>query len=90
MSNNRFPQYLSSPVQVLWFELDEVGLIFTCLSLALVFGGWFWWLSVIVIPWIYRIFKSRHPKGFANNLIYLFGLKELPHYPGAFQNRYEE
>ena len=87
---NRFPQYLSSPVQILWFDLDEVGIIFTCFFLALIFDNLFLWAMVVVIPWGYSRIKKKYPRGFFNNLIYLIGVKELPHYPGAFQNRYEE
>lgn len=88
--NSRFPQYLSSPIQVLWFELDEVGLFFSCVSFALIFGGIIWFMLVIAIPVGYRKLKNNYPRGFQNNIEYLIGFKELTYYPGAFQNKYEE
>ncbi len=40
MNNNnfphRFPQYLSKPIQVLWFETDELILFVFTLTLALI------------------------------------------------------
>ena len=38
----KFPQYLSSPLQVLWFEVDEVGIIFLSFLMGLLLEGFFY------------------------------------------------
>jgi len=85
----RFPQYLSSPVQVLWFESDELAMLFLCLILAMIFGGVFW-LLMAAGPFVYSRLKKNYPRGFFKHLTYFIGIKELSPYPGPFQNFFVE
>ena len=41
-SSRKFPQYLSRPFQVLWFEVDELAIFLFTLTVALVYGGMAW------------------------------------------------
>ena len=85
----RFPQYLSAPIQVLWFEADELGIIMLCFLLAEIFKGWFW-LVVIIGPLAYSRSKLKYPRGFLKHMLYLSGIKELRNYPYTFERIFNE
>lgn len=85
----RFPQYLSSPIQVLWWEADDLGIIFVCFTLALIFGG-VCWILLILGPALYARLKKRHQRGFLKHALYALGIKDLSPYPGPFVNRFNE
>lgn len=85
----RFPQYLSSPIQVLWWEADELGVIFVCFTLAMIFGGPFWAL-LILGPMIYSRMKKKYPRGFLKHVLYFTGIRDLSPYPGPYVNRFFE
>jgi len=52
--NKRFPQYLSKPIQVLWFETDELILFVFTLTLALLYGK-IMWLIFLVTQYFYTV-----------------------------------
>lgn len=85
----RFPQYLSSPMQVLFWESDEVAIILTLLATAIVFGGVFW-IVMLLGSFLYSRIKKKYPKGFLKHVIYFSGMKDLKHYPSAFQSEFTE
>jgi len=85
----RFPQYLSSPIQVLWFETDELGIIMLCFLLAEILNGWFW-LLLIIGPFIYSRSKLKYPRGFLKHMLYLSGIKGLHNYPSTFEKTFVE
>jgi len=85
----RFPQYLSSPIQVLWWEADDLGIIFICFTLALVFGGPLW-LLLVFGPMLYSRAKKKHSRGFLKHMLYFIGLKDLSPYPGPFERSFRE
>ncbi|RLD98232.1 MAG: conjugal transfer protein TraL [Aquificota bacterium] len=87
--NRRFPQYLSSPIQVLWFEADELSIILLSFMAASILKGYFW-LMVIVAPFFYSRYKLRYPRGFLKHMLYLSGLKDLKVYPTAFHKEFLE
>jgi type IV conjugative transfer system protein TraL len=83
----RFPQYLSSPMQVLWFESDEIGVICVFGTIALIFGG-FTWLLIIAAPWYYSHIKKRYPRGFLRHVLYFVGIVRLDRYPDYFEETF--
>jgi len=85
----RFPQYLSAPMQVLWWESDEVAIILTFLAMAMVFGGVFWIIG-LAGSFLYSNVKKKYPRGFLKHVIYFSGYKDLKHYPSAFQTEFSE
>ena len=87
--NRRFPQYLSSPVQVLWFEADELAIILLSFMVASIFKGYFWF-TVLIAPFLYTRYKLRYPRGFLKHMLYFSGIKELQHYPSAFHKEFLE
>lgn len=89
MNEKRFPRYLSAPFQVLWFETDEIGIIFLFFFIALIFGS-FLWLLVILGPWSYIKLKKKYPRGFLKHVFYFIGLTQLRHYPSFFDKDFLE
>jgi len=85
----KFPKYLSSPMQVLWFEMDDLAIIMLSFMMASIFHGWFW-LMVIIGPFVYTRAKRKYPRGFLRHLLYLSGIKELNGYPSPFQSEFLE
>ena len=87
--DKRFPRYLSSPFQILWFESDELGIMSVFFILALMFGYVFWALMFIA-PYIYSTIKRKYPRGFFKHFLYFAGLTNLKGYPSFFQDRFCE
>jgi len=89
LENERFPQYLHRPYQVLWFESDDMGIISLCFILAIIFGGLFW-VSLIVIPFLYMKFKKAYPRGYLRHLMYFMGIIRFKKYPDFFVKEFVE
>jgi type IV conjugative transfer system protein TraL len=85
----RMPQYLSNPIQMLWWEQDEVVVIMVTLCGALFVGGWAW-LALLVGPFSYSRFKKTYPKGFLKHLLFMVGLMKFEGYPTAFEKHFIE
>ena len=47
MIARKFPQYLSKPFQVLWFEVDELVLFLFFLTLSLLYGKLMWLIFLV-------------------------------------------
>jgi type IV conjugative transfer system protein TraL len=89
MQKKRFPQYLSSPFQVLWFETDELIIVFTFLIFALIFGYLFW-LLLFLGPYLYTRLKKKYPRGFLRHMLYFIGLIHIKGYPSYFEKEFFE
>lgn len=85
----KFPQYLTAPIQILWFEADTFSIIFMSYLVALIFGGFFW-LSLIALPYGYSLLKKKYPKGFLKHIWYFTGFVEMKHYPIFFEEEFLE
>ena len=85
----RFPQYLSSPMQVLWFEADELGIILFFVTLGFIYGNIFY-LLMFLGPFLYRRSKSKYPTGFLQHCAYFIGLAKFSFYPDAFTKTFIE
>jgi hypothetical protein len=44
----RVPQYLHLPLQILWFDTEEVSVIIVSYLIGLLFGGLAWLLLVLL------------------------------------------
>ncbi len=84
-----FPQYLSAPLQVLWFEPDELGVVFAFFLFAMLYGSFFWAL-LFMAPWYYSRIKRRYPRGFFRHVLYFAGLTGMKGYPSYFEERFIE
>jgi len=90
MGKKRFPKYLKSPIQVLWFESDEIGIFFGFMGLFLTYKSWPTFAVMIGMPWLYRWAKKRYPRGFFEHAKYQIGIVELTHYPLSFEREFYE
>jgi type IV conjugative transfer system protein TraL len=84
-----FPQYLSAPLQVLWFEPDELGVVFTFFLVAMIYGS-VTWLLLLIAPWYYCRLKKEYPKGFFRHVLYFIGITSMKGYPTYFEERFFE
>ena len=85
--SKRFPQYLSAPFQVLWFETDELGLLVIFFLLAMLFGSFFW-ILIFVGPHLYSGVKAKYPRGFLKHSLYFLGILKMKGYPLFFEHRF--
>lgn len=85
----RFPQYLSKPIQVLWFEMDELIIFIFTLTFTLIYGG-IMWVVFVVIQVSYTRSKRKNARGFLKHILYALGLLELKHYPEYFEKEFHE
>jgi type IV conjugative transfer system protein TraL len=87
--NRLFPQHLSRPFQVLFWETDDLAIVFLCMTLALVFGGLTWFL-LIVGPVAFGMLKRNRPRAFLRHLLYECGLLRYKGYPSSFVKIFRE
>lgn len=85
----KFPQHLSSMLQLLWWEMDEAVLIFCLFASAFIFNG-IMWLLLFVIPYVFIRAKRRSSKGFFKHLLYFCGLVKIEGYPTFFERFFVE
>ncbi len=87
--DERLPQYLHRPVQILWFGSDEFMLATSTVFVAAIVGGVIGWALIVAlllfIPW-----KRSKPRGFLAHLAWRWGLVSFNHYPGPTQTRFCE
>jgi type IV conjugative transfer system protein TraL len=87
--NRLFPQHLSRPFQVLFWETDDLAIVFLCMTIALVFGGVTWFL-LILGPAAFGMLKRNRPRGFLRHLLYECGLLRYKGYPSSFVKNFRE
>jgi len=88
-SSRKFPQYLSRPFQVLWFEVDELAIFLFTLTIALVYGGMAW-IAFVAIQYFYTRTKRSKPRGFLKHVLYVCGFLQMKNYPGYFHQEFHE
>ena len=89
MISKKFPQYLSKPFQVLWFEVDELVLFLFFLTLSLLYGK-LMWLIFLVSQYSYTKTKRSQARGFLKHLLYVVGMVKMKNYPDYFQQEFGE
>jgi len=85
----QFPQYLSKPFQVLWFEVDELVIFLFSLTLALIYGK-FMWIVFFLTQYFYTRTKRKKPRGFLKHILYVLGFVQMKNYPEYFQQVFHE
>jgi hypothetical protein len=85
----RFPQYLSQPYQVLFWEPDDIAIFMSFVTLAMIYDGVFWVLP-FAVPWGYGRVKRNHPRGFFRHVLFFGGLQQFKGYPEFFQKNFYE
>lgn len=85
----RMPQYLHLPIQILWFDTNEIFIILIGYLTGLVFGGWAW-LALVILPSIYIPYKRKQDRGFLPHQFYKSGFIELKGYPPPTAEKFHE
>ncbi len=85
-----FPQYISSPTQVLWWELDQLAIAALSFTIALLQGGLLMWVAFFLVQFLYARTKQNKPRGFLQHVIYMFGLSKINNYPEYFEQEFNE
>jgi hypothetical protein len=85
----KVPKWLHRPYQVLFFDSEDLGLIFFCLMLGFLFGGIFWIIGLSV-PFLVLKKKSKSPRGYIKHLFYLVGLYRFKGCPSVFEDKFWE
>lgn len=87
--DERLPQFLHRPVQILWFDSQEFLVVMATIFVAVVVGGIIGWALIgallLFIPW-----KRTKPRGFIPHLAWRWGLARFRNYPGPTQTRFFE
>lgn len=81
MERARVPRYLHLPVQILWFDLEDIGVIMASYAIWLVLDSWAALPLVVLVPWLFKSIKADRPRGFLRHLGYTYGIHKLRHYP---------
>ncbi len=90
MMKNRFPQYLSSPLQIIIFETDDLSIFFIAFGLWMFCANWMTFALMFAVPYTYMKLKVKYPNGFLMHFIYLAGFKDLGGYPISFETEFAE
>ena len=85
----RMPEYLHLPLQVLWFDTPELTLIAMLYIVAAILGG-ITWLLLIVGPILMIPYKRSQPRGVFSHLLYVCGWQRYSGYPLAAQTTFSE
>lgn len=89
MKSKRVPQYLHRPVQLLWFEGDEILAIGMGYFAGVLFEGYAW-SAIVVLPWVYIRAKRRYPRGFLRHALYAMGFLRMDGVPSPYAHRFYE
>lgn len=82
MSEYVIPQNLHKPLQILWFDTYELGLMGALYIGAMLFGG-LMWVLLVVGPFFLIPEKRQARRGALVHLFYSFGIYGLEGYPSA-------
>jgi hypothetical protein len=77
----RVPRYLHLPVQILWFDMEDIGMIIVCYTLAMIIDSWYAAPFVILVPYLFRTAKADKPRGYVRHILYANGLQSMRRYP---------
>ena len=86
----RVPRYLHLPVQILWFDMEDIGLILVTYVAWLLVDVMWLLPMVVLVPWLFRTMKAEKPRGVLRHLLYSYGFQKLDMYPSPHTREYEE
>lgn len=85
-----FPSYLGAPLQVLFWETDDLLLMMGAFIISMITDEWWAYASIIALPMIYGRFKKTRPKGFLRHMLYYSGFINMKGYPIYFDKDFQE
>ena len=84
------PRYLHLPVQILWFDMEDIAILLASYSIWMVFSSWYVIPIVIGVPLMFMRIKSSKPRGFLQHALYQYGFASVKGYPPPMTDRFEE
>ncbi len=90
MDGARVPRYLHLPVQILWFDMEDIAIISASYALWLILDTWYALPLIVILPWLFKSAKTNKPRGFLRHLLYAYGVQKLTHYPPPHIEVFEE
>lgn len=84
MEERYIPQYLNAQIQLLWWELDEIVVLLSFVSLGIISGHQYMGAGVgfLVMNFYTKLTTKKQP-GFFKHVMYKYGLwgkKNIPEY----------
>ena len=92
MLNNyesRMPEYLHLPIQVMWFDANELTFLVMLYLSASLLGGWAW-LLMLILPFPVLSYKRKQARGFFTHFLYKLGFLKFQFYPDSSANLFRE
>lgn len=86
----RVPRYLHLPVQILWFDMEDVGVAGASYALWLALDSWLALPIVVLVPLLFMKVKAGKPRGFLRHLLYRYGFTKMDLYPPPNVTAYHE
>ncbi len=86
----KVPQYLNDPLQILWFESDDLVIFLILYFCTNHLSGWSGLLCLGFCAYGYMRLKKRGGRGFLRHILYIFGLLELKNMPHSFVTQFSE
>ena len=83
------PKYLHKPFRILWFESDELLLIFGGLVLGM-YVSFMLFPILLVLAFIIRRLKTRLNRGFVRHIPYFLGVMKFKNFPSFFETHFNE
>lgn len=90
MQKRKFPQYLSSPFQILFLEMDDLSIMFTFFFLAAIFRRMEFFGIALVAPYFSIKIKKKYPRGYLKHVMYFLGIIRFKGYPSSFEIHFLE
>ncbi len=75
------PRWLHLKLQILWFDVETLGVIGAAYALWLVVNSWYVAPIVVLAPWLFMAVKADKPRGFLGHMLYSVGLQRMQRYP---------
>ena len=87
---SKFPRHLSAPIQILWWEEDQLVLFAVSYITGVYFSGGVGWILALLTHFMYPKYKRASPRGFLKHSFYFIGLARLRGYPSHFEKDFWE
>jgi hypothetical protein len=88
MSTYKLSKHLHKPALVIALELPELCMFFMAHGVALVAGG-FWWF-VMIVPFFVISWLRKRPRGFLTHGLCVCGLSKINGYPPIITREFHQ
>jgi len=86
----RVPRYLHLPLQVLWFDMEDIGVILVMYVFWLMLDHWFGLVLLVFVPYWFKKLKESKPRGYLRHVLYRYGFQKLKAYPSPASRVFHE